>query len=118
MKIFISQPMRGRRTMEIVEERERIAKLFEGNEIIDSVMTGLPEEVENIKNVKVWCLGEAIKKLADADLAVFPNDVYPHDGCAVEYDTAQRYGIPRCCIDMYPDEVRESTGVCAGSDGK
>ena len=108
MKIFISQPMRGRRTMEVIEEHERIAKLFEGNEIIDSVLTGLPEEVEHIKNVKVWSLGEAIKKLADADLVVLPENPYEHDGCAIECDVARRYGIPHCRIDMYPDEVRES----------
>ena len=108
MKIFISQPMRGRRTMEVIEEHERIAKLFEGNEIIDSVLTGLPEEVEHIKNVKVWSLGEAIKKLADADLVVLPENPYEHDGCAIEFEIAKRYGIPHCRIDMYPDEVRES----------
>ena len=66
-------------------------------------MTGLPEEVENIKNVKVWCLGESIKKLADADLVVLPEYPYEYDGCAIECDVARRYGIPRCHIDMYPE---------------
>lgn len=99
MKIFISQPMKDKSMIEIVEERKRIEKMFEGNEFIDSVIKDIPE-MEG--NTRLWCLGESIKMMADADLIVAPFNAYAYPGCYIETMAADAYGIPLCRILMYP----------------
>lgn len=112
MKIFISQPMNGYSREEILEERERIKQMFSGNEFIDSFIEDVPE-MEG--NTRIWCLGESIKKMADADLVVVPS-VYGVAGCDVELNVAIGYGIPACRIDMYPHKEVDSysNSVCEG----
>lgn len=106
MKIFISQPMRGISREEILEERERIKQMFSGNEFIDSFIEDIPE-MEG--NTRVWCLGESIKKMKDAELVIVPVDGYYYSGCHIESEVADMYGIPKCRIDMYPHKERDAT---------
>lgn len=103
MKIFISQPMRGYTREAILEERARIQEIFSGNEFIDSFIEDVPEMMGN---TSVWCLGESIKMMAEADMVVVPSDAYHYSGCDVERVVAERYRIPTCHIDMYPNEVK------------
>lgn len=112
MKIFISQPMNGYSREEILEERERIKKIFNGNEFIESFIEDIPEMNGN---TSVWCLGESIKKMADADLVVVPKNGY-FAGCEIELDVAIAYGIPVCRMEMYPHKevVSCSNLVCEG----
>lgn len=55
----------------------------------------------------VWYLGESLKKLAQADVFIGIDEAYDWNGCYIERDTAQRYGIKtyiapaRCVIDGY-----------------
>ncbi|MCQ2220084.1 MAG: hypothetical protein MJZ12_01750 [Prevotella sp.] len=111
MKIFISQPMRDKSMIEIVEERKRIEKMFDGNEFIDSVIKDVPE-MEG--NTRLWCLGESIKRMKDADLVVSPSNAYNYAGCEIEAQVACMYGIPMCRILMYPhkEEDRYSYANC------
>lgn len=111
MKIFISQPMNGYSKEEILEERERIKQMFSGNEFIDSFIEDVPE-MEG--NTRIWCLGESIKKMADADLVVVPVDRHCYPGCYIESEVADMYGIPKCRIDMYPHKEVDSysNSVC------
>ena len=93
MKIFISQPMRGKTEKEILKERdgaiERIEVLHpkETIEIIDTYF-------KDFDGNRLQFLGKSIMKLAEADLAVFIGDYLNYDGCACEYYIAKRYGIP------------------------
>ena len=98
MRIFISQPMHGYTRDEILEERKRIQAIFKGNEFIDSCIEKVPVMTGNSS---VWCLGESIKMMKDAELVVVPTDHYCYRGCAIEHDVAVRYGIPICEINMY-----------------
>ena len=71
MNVFISQPMAGKSTDEIKQERERIKRQLkliytEPCNIVDSFMEG---KVDG--KTPLWCLGESIKYLSEADLAVF-----------------------------------------------
>lgn len=112
MKIFISQPMRGYTREAILEERARIQEIFSGNEFIDSFIEDVPEMMGN---TSVWCLGESIKMMADADMVVVPYDAYRYDGCAgvsVELAVAEVYDIPICKIEMYPNDVNRCEAVC------
>lgn len=41
----------------------------------------------------VWYLGESLKKLAQADVFIGIDEAYEWNGCYIERNTAQRYGI-------------------------
>lgn len=67
MKIFISQPMRGKTDAEILAERERVikdakAKWGDDVEVLESFFQGAPAEAKPL-----WFLGESLKVMADAD---------------------------------------------------
>lgn len=112
MKIFISQPMRDKSREEILTERKRIEKMFEGNEFIDSFINTIPVTTGN---TRIWCLGESIKRMKDADLVVAPANVYKYAGCEIEAMVAAAYKIPLCNIEMYPP-IKDNTDcetVCA-----
>ena len=93
VKLFISQPMRGKSDEEIRIEREIAkqeaeAKLGRPVEVIDSFFadhTMSPLE----------CLGESLKLLAGADIAYFARGWEQARGCRIEWRCAQDYDIPR-----------------------
>lgn len=111
MKIFISQPMRDKSRKEILTERKRIEEIFKGNEFIDSYIEDIPEMTGN---TRVWCLGESIKRMKDADLVVAPSNAYAYPGCEIETMVAGAYEIPLCRILMYPpiEEDTHNLAVC------
>lgn len=110
MKIFISQPMRGKSREDILTERKRIEEMFKGNEFIDTYIDDVPEMTGE---TRIWCLGESIKRMKDADLVVAPRDSYGYAGCHIEAAVAEMYDIPTCRIHMYPyEEVNMSEAVC------
>ena len=96
-KVFISQPMNGRSDKDIKEERE---------DILRKVSETLGDEVEEIqsfiplkfreKDYKVpglAYLGESLKMLANADVAVFAEGHENARGCRVEHHAAEAYGV-------------------------
>lgn len=92
MKLFISQPMRGKTDEEIINEREeaiRSAKEITGEdvEVLDSFFQGadLTRPLEY--------LGESIKILAQADLVYFAPGWREARGCLIEHECAVQYGI-------------------------
>lgn len=110
MKIFISQPMKDKSREDILAERKRIEEMFKGNEFIDSYIEDIPEMTGS---TRIWCLGESIKRMKDAELLIASNKSYRNPGCHIEEMVASMYGIPICTIPMYPDEeVNMSEAVC------
>lgn len=96
VKVFISQPMRGKTDEEILKERsEAIEKVKdivnEDVEIIDSFIKNDPKDV---KNTALWCLGHSLKFLASADVAYFVNGWHDARGCRIEHECAKAYGVP------------------------
>lgn len=98
MKVFISQPMKGKTDEEILTEREkaiRTVKEFYSHrnddefEFIDSFFQEAPVGVKPL-----WYLGESIKLLADADVAYFAKGWEEARGCRIEQLCASQYGIP------------------------
>lgn len=91
MKLFISQPMKGRSREEIAEERKQLIaysrnKLCEHDlEVIDSVF--IHTEPRN----PLYYLGEAISVMADADVVVFAKGWEQFNGCVIEHECAVRY---------------------------
>ena len=104
MKVFISQPMEGYSNLEIEVIRSQITSALKekyGNdvEVIDSFIKGAPANAKPL-----WYLGESIKKLSKADIAVFSYKGptvgnYPtlvrgckiEEKCAMAYDTLCLY---------------------------
>lgn len=94
MKIFISQPMRGKTDAEILAERERVieaakAKWGDDVEALESFFQGAPAEAKPL-----WFLGESLKVMADADAVILCPNWCLTRGCIVEAAAANRYNIP------------------------
>lgn len=91
MKLFISQPMKGKTDEQILEERNKAAGLFilegENVEVIDSFFKDAPAQA-----APLWYLGESIKLLGQADVVYFCKDWQKHNGCTIEHECAVRYG--------------------------
>lgn len=103
-KIFISQPMNGKTTEEIENERNYIIDRLredrlrenESVEIIDSFFKDKPYEAPPL-----WYLGESIKLMSEADVVFFCNGWQTARGCQIEHDCALEYGIDT----MYEEDL-------------
>ena len=94
MKIFISQPMRGKTDAEILAERERAIKAAKtewgaGVEVLESFFQDAPVGAK-----PMWLLGESLKVMADADAVILCPNWHLTRGCIVEAAAANRYNIP------------------------
>jgi len=90
--LFISQPMRGKSDDEILQERQTA---------IAAAKEKLGEEVNPLETFfglddakPLEFLGEAIKYLAQADVAYFVSGWKNARGCKIEHTCALEYGIP------------------------
>ena len=119
-KLFVSVPMKGRTEEEIKARKQKmkkIAEIYEGEELelIDSYIEGSPPKDSK---EAVWYLGESLKKLAQADVFIGIDEAYDWNGCYIERDTAQRYGIKthivsgRNVIDDYNALLQKLHPVC------
>ena len=93
MKIFISQPMKGKTNEEIKTERKRLIakareRYGEDIEVIDSFLENAPADARPL-----WFLGKSLELLSTADVAVFAPDWESARGCRVENHCAIVYGI-------------------------
>lgn len=93
-KLFVSQPMNGKSSDEILKERKYLiamAETYPGEtlEVLDTFFEDAPADAKPL-----WYLGESLKYLASADLAVFARDWACERGCRIEHASAEEYGIP------------------------
>lgn len=93
MKVFISQPMRGKFDEEILLERNQMIKKVEESatekpEVIDSFFQNAPVEAKPL-----WFLGKSIELLSTADVAVFAKGWKDARGCRIEHECCEQYGI-------------------------
>lgn len=93
LKVFISQPMRDKTDEQIEQERnciiEKVKKAYDklDVEVIDSFFK------DHEEHPTLWCLGESIKKLGEADIAVFALGWEAYRGCRIEHRCAKDYNI-------------------------
>lgn len=102
-KLFVSVPMRGRNDKDIdasIDKMWDIAEAVTGEklQLIDSMIDGMAP-FDN-RMAAVFYLGEAIKKMAEADYIITVKDAWEYAGCMIEQDVAHKYGIPVIYIDM------------------
>lgn len=94
-KLFVSVPMKGRTEEEIkasIRKMKKIAEIYEGEELelIDSYIEDNPPKDSK---EAIWYLGESIKKLVKADVFMGICESYDWNGCCIERETAEKYGI-------------------------
>lgn len=101
-KIFVSAPMKGRAEEEIrktIDKMKNIAEIYEGEEmeLIDSYIEDNPPKDSK---EAVWYLGESLKKLAQADVFIGIRESFDLNGCQIERETAEKYGIKAYAIPV------------------
>lgn len=92
-KLFISQPMRGKKDEEILAERKKAIESAERNlgepvEVIDSFFQNAPADARPL-----WFLGKSLELLSTADIAYFAKGWEDARGCRIENQCAIEYGI-------------------------
>lgn len=98
MKLFISQPMKGKTDEQILKERDiaiQEVKELVGDddvEIIESFFKDAPHDARPL-----WYLGKSLELLSTADVAYFAKDWDKYRGCKIEHICAIEYGID--CIE-------------------
>lgn len=101
MKVFISLPMHGKTEVAVREDMQKYLKNLELDMIEkDRLKDG--EHLELIDTVthtdaplnpsRLWYLGEAIKKLDEADIVYFAEGWHKAKGCWVEFVASIAYG--------------------------
>lgn len=95
LKVFISVPMNGRTCEEIAKDIEDAKAYIHEKfdhvcvvEIVDNFITR-PEDNKQ----RLYCLGEAIKKIGECDICYFAPGWEKYRGCQVEYEVCNFYDI-------------------------
>lgn len=98
MKVFLSQPMRGKTHEEILSSIREVQEFL--TKYLDSTNIEIIESYSprNKDKEPLIALGDSIKDLAKADLVVFLNDWNQYRGCIIEHHTAKIYEIPHISI--------------------
>jgi len=95
MKIFISMGFKGRTDEFIFNRRDSIKEvldhMFSTYELMDNFVKDIPE----VNNESVWCLGDSIRIMSNADIVVFDEDFDEFRGCRIEEKIAKEYGLFR-----------------------
>lgn len=91
MKVFISQPMNGLPDDLVLHERMKIIYRLHIDpiDVINSFIKEVPEGAG-----RIWCLGDSIRLMDQADLVVFHKDWKKARGCRIEHDVCMAYKIP------------------------
>jgi len=92
MKIFISQPMRGKSQEQIYAERARVVAELKaiGLEEMDSFVT---DKSPTDGNTALWFLGASFQILSKADGVYFMDGWQEARGCRLEHEAAVAYGL-------------------------
>lgn len=99
MKVFLSLPTHGYNTREVLEMLAKmenaVRKIYSSvnPDKIEFVTNYYFSPVKEVQHMRPYCLGEAIKKMADCNLVVFHPDYRQANGCYIEYEVCNRYHI-------------------------
>lgn len=100
VRLFISQPMRGKTDEQIESECEKLVEIAEtvyfgggGVEVIDSFFKGGLDVPAGAK-VPLYYLSKSLELLATADVAIFAEDWQGARGCRIEHECAKQYRVP------------------------
>lgn len=115
MKVFLSLGMSGKSENEIRRNIDLMKSMghyiFNNLKDDDDIVFihnadyAAPADRLLIKNPALYYLGEAIKKMGDADAVLFWVDYRRYKGCLVEEECARQYNIDRYYIEI-KEEVK------------
>lgn len=95
VKIFISQPVNGLSFDEIRKAyeyyTEKLKNKFPNAELISALNDTYKDEEKEVNRIE--CLGRSITAMSEADFVTFLPGWTTADGCLVERNVADRYGI-------------------------
>ena len=93
IKLYISQPMRGREYDDIIRERKQL--------IADAAVSLQADDIRpletlhrNGKTKPLAMLVRSVEQMAEADAIIFARDWRDARGCRVEHFVASQYDIP------------------------
>lgn len=104
MKVFISVPMRGRTDEEIAKAiaiaKSKLSEVAQENQeyiiyVDNFVSMPTKNEINDIENPSMWCLGGAIQKMSKCDAVYFCPGWDEAIGCVIERQVAVSYGLMR-----------------------
>lgn len=82
-----------------IMQMHRIAEAVFGEEL-EVIQTYIPDPPSGM-NQALWCLGESIKMLSEADYFIgIYDEEKAYRGCAIENQAAKTYGIPSYTINL------------------
>ena len=98
LRVFISQPMSGVPTCDILNRRneliDKIENYFETNELkIQDSFFDTENEHVSVKNNSLYWLSRSLEILADSDVIVMATGWENSRGCRIEYECARLYDI-------------------------
>ena len=109
-KLYISCPMKGRTEEAIRHDMDRMHKMAEI--VFDQELEVIPTYIEHdppeTSNKAIWCLGESIKKMAEADYFIGVQFLENFRDCDIESRVARAYSIRSAYVDletMMPDVI-------------
>lgn len=94
MKVFVSMGFKDRSEEDVMADLTAVEsqlKHFFNNDV-EMVHNYFCEKPEG--GARLYCLGEAIKKLSECDCCCFIRGWEKYNGCHVEMEVCQRYNIP------------------------
>lgn len=96
--VFISQPMKGRTSKEIMEERDEIMKFLEDSKgkdfiVLDSypISSYIDNPHSTAERYSLQCLAKSLELLSDANLIVMCKGWEKARGCIIEHECATKY---------------------------
>ena len=93
MKVFISQPMKGKKINEIIAERKTAVSVIRSICGKDAIIIDSDIITDKTDATPLWYLGKSIERMASADVAFFCKGWKKHRGCAIEHTCALAYGL-------------------------
>lgn len=99
VKLYISQPMRGKCMTDIMAERKQLVAEAAVALRTDDILV-LDTLFINHDRPRLAMLGRPIEKMAEADAVIFAPDWKQAAGCRVERMIAAEYGL--CILDAQP----------------
>lgn len=102
-KLYISCPMKGRTEEAIRHDMDRMHKMAEivFDQELEVIPTYVKHDPPETGNKAIWCLGESVKKMSEADYFIGVTGAYGARGCRVEAETAAAYEIPSFFVEAY-----------------
>lgn len=106
MRVFISQPMNGRKDQDIKIERAEIVDKFNKMdiEVVDSYIK--KDAPKHIKHPEVYYLGRGIYDfLHSVDAVYFADGWEQNRGCRIEHQICMEYGIKCLYSDFFTNDI-------------